>query len=128
METGLTENNKRASPEGSSDEVRRVIHLRRQLITLLRESVTNNRLEEQDVCILSLRMGLEDGTCYSLNATAHMLHKSPEAIRRRQYFVLKKNMRDLRFFKLLRDYAHLVKLPRGITYYLYRYGDDNDTF
>jgi len=61
--------------------------------------------------------------------SSQKLHISPEKIRQRQYLALKKNVKDLRFFKLLQDYARLVKLPRGVTYCLLRYSDDpeNDT-
>ena len=100
-----------------------VTDLRKQLSALMVRQVAANLLDEQDAHILSLRMGLEDGKCYTLNEVSRELHISPEKIRQRQYLTLKKNVKDLGFFKLLRDYARLVKLPRGVTYYLFRYSD-----
>ena len=101
-----------------------VTDLREQLGVVIRTQIAANLLDEQDAYILSLRMGLEDGKCYTLNETSLILHISPEKIRQRQYLALKKNVKDLRFFKLLRDYADLVKLPRGVTYYVLRYSDN----
>ncbi len=111
-------------PEISEDTL--VADLRRQLNAMLRTRVAANLLTEQDAHILSLRMGLEDGKRYTLNEVSYVLHISPEKIRQRQYLALKKNVKDLRFFKLLRDYANLVKLPRGVTYYLLRYSDSTE--
>jgi DNA-directed RNA polymerase sigma subunit (sigma70/sigma32) len=106
-----------------------VTDVRRQLEVMIRTEVAAHLLDEQDARILSLRMGLEDGRCATLNEVSQKLHISPEKIRQRQYLVLKEHVKDLRFFKLLKEYAHLVRLPRGVTYYLLRYSDDpeNDT-
>lgn len=100
-----------------------LVEIRQQLIALLKERVEGHLLTELDEHILSLRLGLSDGECYTLRDTAVRINKSPETIRRRQYLALKRAIRDLRFFKLLRDYACLVNLPRGVTYYLRRYSD-----
>lgn len=105
-----------------------VIIARKLLSAFLQEQVTARVLDEQDERILSLRLGLEDGHCYTLEETGCLVHKSPEVVRRRQYLSLKKAIKDLRFFKLFRDYAHLVHLPKGVTYYLYKYSDYMDTF
>ncbi len=113
-------------PEISFSEDAHVADLRRQLSMMMRIQVAAHLLYEQDAHILSLRMGLEDAKCYTLNEVSHVLHISPEKIRQRQYLALKKNVKDLRFFKLLKDYAHLVKLPRGVTYYLLRYSDSSE--
>jgi hypothetical protein len=110
-------------PEISFPEETLVTDLRRQLSLMMRTQVAANLLAEQDAHILSLRMGLEDGKCFTLNQVSQVLHISPEKIRQRQYLALKKNIKDLKFFKLLRDYADLVQLPRGVTYYLHRYSD-----
>ncbi|HLZ55494.1 MAG TPA: hypothetical protein VKR06_00990 [Ktedonosporobacter sp.] len=99
-------------------EVLPVTEVRKHLSSLLRERVVAGLLDEQDERILSLRLGLEDGKCSTLKETAARVNKSPEVIRRRQYLALKKGVKDLRFFKLLRDYTHLVKLPLGVTYYI----------
>ena len=113
-------------PEESFSEDVLVKDLRKQLSVMMRTQVVADLLDEQDARILSLRMGLEDGKCYTLNEVSHVLHISPEKIRQRQYLALKKNVKDLRFFKLLKDYAHLIKLPRGVTYYILRYSDSSE--
>lgn len=125
-ESRASSTQKGARPEISFFEETLVTDLRKQLSLMLRAQVAANLLDVQDAHILSLRMGLEDSKCYTLNEVSHMLHISPEKIRQRQYLALKKNVKDLRFFKLLRDYAHLVKLPRGVTYYLLRYSDSSE--
>lgn len=111
-------------PEISFSEDTLVADVRRRFSLMMREKVVAHLLDEQDMRILSLRMGLEDGQCATLNEVSCVLHISAEHIRQRQYLALKRNIKDLRFFKLLRDYACLVKLPRGVTYYLLRYSDD----
>src|SRR4051812_43900505 len=103
-------------PDEAVPEEQRIEDLGGQLSALLGELVATHLLTELDRRILSLRMGLEDGSCYTLNETAAILQRSPELVRTRQYLALKKHSRDLRFFKLLRDYARTVKLPRGVTY------------
>lgn len=101
---------------------------RSQLGALLKERVAARLLSEQDERILSLRLGLLDGYCYTLDETSSLLHKSPETIRCRQHLALRRAIKDLRFFKAFRDYAHLVHLPRGVTYYLYKYSEYTDRF
>lgn len=100
-----------------------VTHLRRQLLLIIRKRVAANLLDVSSACILSLRMGLTDGKCYTLNEVSSRLRISPEIVRQRQYLALKRSVRHLPFFQLLNEYAHLVKLPRGVTYYLYRFSD-----
>jgi len=105
-----------------------IIEARNLLRAFLRERVIARLLNELDERILALRLGLEDGHCYTLDETASLIHKSPETIRCRQYLALRRAIKDLHFFKLFRDYAHLVHLPRGVTYYLYKYSEYTDTF
>ncbi len=110
-------------PRGAALSTLPLAEIREQLKALLKERVRENLLAELDQQILSLRLGLDDETCSTLRDTAIRINKSPETIRRRQYLALKRAIKDLRFFKLLRDYASLVDLPRGVTYYLRRYSD-----
>ncbi|HEY1353268.1 MAG TPA: hypothetical protein VGF67_26965 [Ktedonobacteraceae bacterium] len=98
----------------------------RLLRVFLQERVAARLLDEQDERILVLRLGLDDNRCYTLNETAALLQKSPETIRRRQYLTLRRAIKDIQFFKLFRDYARVVPLPRGITYYLYKFGEYTD--
>lgn len=107
-----------SSPHDTTHENQLAESLTRQLNALLSELVVANLLTEQDKRILSLRIGLEDGKCYTLNEVAKMLHKSSELIRTHQYSALKRHTRDPIFFKLLSDYACVVKLPKGVNYYL----------
>jgi len=100
--------------------------LARQLNATLSELVATNLLTEQVKRILTLRMGLEDGKCYTLNEVAQILSKSPEWIRRCQHFALKTCTKNLRFHRLLSEYDQVMKLPRGLTYYLYRYKSDRE--
>ncbi|HEU5377306.1 MAG TPA: hypothetical protein VFV38_17900 [Ktedonobacteraceae bacterium] len=99
----------------------------RLLRVFLRERVAAHLLDEQDERILLLRLGLEDNHCYTLNETAAILEKSPETIRRRQYLTLRRAIKDIHFFKLFREYASVVPLPKGITYYLYKFSEYTDT-
>lgn len=122
MEKSVQPSNQASSEEQSIES------LGGRLRAMLDILVMEKRLTEQDKRILLLRLGLEDGKYHTLNEVGAILCKSPEAIRSRQYIVLKRNTRDLSFFKLLRDYARIVKLPRGVTYYLYRYSDYDDHF
>jgi DNA-directed RNA polymerase sigma subunit (sigma70/sigma32) len=116
------------SPENIPPEEQLKRDLARQLSAKLSELVAARLLTEPFRRILALRMGLEDGTCYTLNEVAKILEKSPEWIRSRQHFALKTCTKDMQFQKLLSDYDRLVKLPRGLTYYLYRYKRDREHF
>jgi DNA-directed RNA polymerase sigma subunit (sigma70/sigma32) len=91
------------------------------LQALLQERAHARLLDEQDVQILLLRLGLQGTHCCTLDETANLLHKSPEVIRQRQYLALRLAVRDPRFEKGLREYSRLVALPRGLTYYLDNY-------
>src|SRR6266700_1859725 len=82
-----------------------VIETRKLLSALLKERVAARLLSEQDERILSLRMGLEDGYCCTLDETANLMYKSPETVRCRQHMALRKAIKDLRFFKTFKDYA-----------------------
>lgn len=104
-----------------------VIEARKLLAAFLKEQTAAHLLDEEDMRILALRLGLEDGHCYTLDETASLIHKSPEVVRRHQYLTLRRAIKDLRFFKLFRDYARLVPLPTGVAYYLYKYSDYPDT-
>jgi DNA-directed RNA polymerase sigma subunit (sigma70/sigma32) len=99
-----------------------------QLNAKLNEMVAAHLLTEQFKRILALRMGLEDGTCYTLNEVAQILARSPEWIRGRQHFALKACTNDADFQKLLGEYDRIVKLPRGLTYYIYRYKYEREQF
>ncbi len=116
------------SPENIPPEEQLKRDLARQLSAKLSELVAARLLTEPFRRILALRMGLEDGTCYTLNEVAKILAKSPEWIRSRQHFALKTCTKDMQFQKLLSEYDQLVKLPRGLTYYLYRYKRDREHF
>jgi DNA-directed RNA polymerase sigma subunit (sigma70/sigma32) len=105
-----------------------LVEARKLMSALLQERVAARLLSVQDERILVLRLGLEDGYCYTLDETASLMHKSPETVRCRQHLALRKAIKDLHFFKAFRDYAHLVHLPRGVTYYLYKYSEYIDTF
>jgi DNA-directed RNA polymerase sigma subunit (sigma70/sigma32) len=91
------------------------------LLTLLQEQVSAHLLNEQALRILILRLGLKDGHCCTLDETSHLMHKSPEIIRQHQHLALRKATRDINFHKALQEYAHFVKLPRGVSYYVYDY-------
>jgi len=109
--------------ELSCSEETVTLHLRRQLLLLIRKQVVANVLDASSACILSLRMGLTDGVCYSLKEVSARVHLSPEVVRRRQYLGLKRCVKQLPFLQLLGEYALLVKLPRGVAYYLYKLSD-----
>jgi DNA-directed RNA polymerase sigma subunit (sigma70/sigma32) len=120
---------KRVQPSNhTSFEEQSVEPLSNELRAMLDALVAEKRLSEQDKRILLLRLGLEGDKCHTLIEVATILDKSPELVRSRQYLALRRNTRDLRFFKLLKEYAHLVKLPRGVTYYLNRYSDGDEHF
>ena len=109
---------------GSDETI--VVHLRRQLLLLIRKQVVESGLDISSVYILSLRMGLTDGACYSLKEVSRQVHLSPEMVRQRQYLAMKRCTGQPIFVQALRDYARLVKLPRGVTYYLHQYSDPDD--
>lgn len=102
--------------------------LARQLRTRLRELVIAKLLTDQVERILLLRLGLEDGQCHTLKEVADILAKSSEWIRIRQHLALKHCTNDLQFKLLLSQYDQIVKLPKGLTYYLYRYKSDKGDF
>ncbi|GCE07705.1 sigma factor-like helix-turn-helix DNA-binding protein [Dictyobacter aurantiacus] len=115
------------SPHGDASHKNQLAQsLAKQIDALLRELVAINLLTEQDQRILSLRMGLKDGKCYTLAEIAALLHKSPELIRSHQYFAMRQHISNPQFFKLLASYAQVVKLPRGLAYYLQRYSKPED--
>ncbi|HEU5381532.1 MAG TPA: hypothetical protein VFV38_39430 [Ktedonobacteraceae bacterium] len=109
--------------ELSCSEETVTLHLQRQLLLVIRRQVVANVLDASSACILSLRMGLTDGVCYTLKDVSKRMHLSPEVVRQRQYLALKRCVRHLPFLQLLNEYAHIVKLPRGVTYYLYKFSD-----
>lgn len=113
------------APEGVS---RPLSEARELLRARLRERVAARLLDQQDERILCLRLGLEDGNCATLIETASLVQKSPETVRCRQYLALRRAIKDLSFLKAFRAYAQLFPLPRGVTYYLYKYSDYPDSF
>lgn len=110
----------------SSGEDRLKKDLATRLSARLSELVGAKFLTEEFKRILALRMGLEDSNCYTLNEVAKILSRSPEWIRGRQHFALKTCTQDPVFHKLLSEYDQVVKLPRGLTYYLYRYPSERE--
>jgi len=110
----------------SSGENRLKKDLPWHLSARLSELVEAKLLTEEFKRILALRMGLEDGNCYTLNEVAKILSRSPEWIRGRQHFALKTCTQDPTFHRLLSEYDRMVKLPRGLTYYLYRYPSERE--
>lgn len=87
--------------------------LQKQLHVFLREQVASHLIEEQDMFILSLRLGLNREKCSTLIETGHVLHLSPECVRQRQHFLLRRKIKSPLFFQLLKAYAHTRKLPPG---------------
>jgi len=90
------------------------------LLSLLQERVASGQLNKLDARILILRLGLEGERCHSLYETASLIHKSAETVRHHQYQSLRHLTKDQYFDQVLREYARLVPLPRGITYYLHK--------
>ncbi|HEX7736250.1 MAG TPA: hypothetical protein VF458_15465 [Ktedonobacteraceae bacterium] len=112
----------------STGVARPLSEARELLRARLRERVVARLLDQQDERILCLRLGLEDGCCATLTETAVLVQKSPETVRCRQYLALRRAIKDLSFLKAFRKYAQLFPLPRGVTYYLYKYSDYPDSF
>jgi DNA-directed RNA polymerase sigma subunit (sigma70/sigma32) len=96
--------------EGENEDIG---HIEEQLRLLLSEEVTSHSIDEQDRLILLLRLGLNSENCYTLTETSQALHLAPERIRQRQYFLLRRKIKNPLFFKLLRKYALGRKLPPG---------------
>jgi len=90
------------------------------LLSLLQERVASGLLNELDARILILRLGLEGERCHSLSETASLIHKSAETVRHHQYQSLRRLTKDPYFDQVLREYARLVSLPRGVAYYLHK--------
>ncbi len=111
--------------KGGGKEVDRVIensalvdNLRRRLLMFLDQELNQGMLDEFDVQILSLSLGLEDGRCLTLKEISMSIQRSPEYIRLRQHFILQRKVKQPLFFLVLEHYARYVKLPRGIIYQL----------
>jgi DNA-directed RNA polymerase sigma subunit (sigma70/sigma32) len=109
---------KESLAESAKVETNTVADLRMQLKLLMREQVEANVIDERDARLLSLRLGLENGTCYTLIEASKVMDISPEYLRQRQHMALRKKIRNPQFFKLLMRYSRLVKLPRGVRGYL----------
>ncbi|GHO91080.1 hypothetical protein KSF_011280 [Reticulibacter mediterranei] len=105
------------SQENPQVEEENIENLRKQLISFLGEQVATRSIEQRDMLILSLRLGLKDEKCYTLVESGRILHTSPECIRRRQHLLLHKHIKDPSFFKLLQTYALIKRLPRGFDLY-----------
>lgn len=93
--------------EGEREEIQK------QLSRFLQEQVAAHSIEERDMLILSLRLGLMSEKCLTLVETGRVLHLSPECIRRRQHFLLQKKIKSALFFQLLRTYSLQRTLPHG---------------
>ncbi|SRR6266568_3651540 len=87
--------------------------IKKQLLSILAEEVASHSIDEQDMLLLSLRLGLNSEKCYTLAEISHVLHMSSERIRQRQYFLLRRKIKNPWFFKLLKVYALSRKLPPG---------------
>lgn len=87
--------------------------IRKQLYTILSEEVEAHTISEQDRLILSLRLGLQSEKYYTLIQVGEALHMLPERVRQRQYFLLRRKIKNPSFFKLLKIYALSRKLPPG---------------
>lgn len=94
--------------EGKSCEV-----LQKQLSTFLNEQVASHSIEEQDRLILALRLGLDGEKCLTLVETGRALDISPERVRQRQHFLLRRKIKNALFFQLLSAYARVKRLPPG---------------
>lgn len=92
----------------------RVLTLRQELSALIQEEVVTQRIDRREALLLSLRLGLIDGECTTLQKTGEILQISPEWIRQRQYFLLKRKVNNPAFFAKLKEYRYLVRLPKGI--------------
>jgi DNA-directed RNA polymerase sigma subunit (sigma70/sigma32) len=88
-------------------------HIRMQLYALLIEELTFHVIEDSDVMLLSLRLGLLDGKCRTLAETGEVLRMSAERIRQRQYLLVRRRMKNTQFLTLLQAYARYRKLPPG---------------
>ena len=92
--------------------------LRRHLLLLLHQQLNRGLLDTQDVQIISLSLGLEDGKCLTLKEIGRSMNHSAEYIRLRQHFILQRKVKHPLFFLVLEEYSHYTKLPRGISYQL----------
>lgn len=106
--------NQRSETQVLSPTQTQVAMLRQELSLLIREQVNAHCIDEREALLLSLRLGLLDGTCATLQKIGEMLNLSPEWVRQRQYFLLKKKITDPHFFARLKEYSRLFHLPRGI--------------
>jgi hypothetical protein len=95
-----------------------VNNLRRRLLMFLDQELKQGMLDEFDVEVLSLSLGLENGRCLTLKEISESMQRSPEYIRLRQHFILQRKVKQPLFFLVLGQYARYVKLPRGIIYQL----------
>jgi hypothetical protein len=98
----------------SVSELNTIATLRSELKVLILEAALQQHIDEIDVLLLTLRLGLENEKCATLTEISSILHRSPEYIRQRQYLILRRKIRNPRFFQKLEAYDLLVRLPRGI--------------
>ncbi|GHO59992.1 hypothetical protein [Ktedonobacter robiniae] len=92
--------------------------IRKHLSELINHQVHNHILNEQDALLLSLRLGLHDGKCYTLAEISLTTNTSRESLRQRQHLALQRKIKDPAFFRLLEHYSQRVKLPRGVHHHL----------
>jgi DNA-directed RNA polymerase sigma subunit (sigma70/sigma32) len=102
----MTQENPQTEDEDGED-------IKKQLRSILAEEVASHSIDEQDMLLLSLRLGLNSEECYTLAETSRALHTSSERVRQRQYFLLRRKIKNPLFFKLLKAYALGRRLPPG---------------
>lgn len=90
----------------SIEELQRLLHD-------LLEAAVPQYITEQDAMLLALRLGLKSEKCYTLVQTGQILHLSPERIRQRQHFLLRRRLKHTLFLAHLKAYAQRRKLPPG---------------
>jgi len=105
---------KRNIVQRSACELNAIAALRHELRELILESARQQHINKTDVLLLTLRLGLENEQCATLTEVSTILGRSPEYVRQRQYLILRRKIRNPRFFQTLEVYDLLVKLPRGI--------------
>lgn len=94
----------------------KIVELRQELSMLIQEMVTAHSIEEKEAKVLLLRLGIIGGTCATLKKTGQILNTSPEWVRQRQFFLMKRKIKNTRFFSKLHEYGTFVHLPKGFLF------------
>lgn len=97
-------------PQRDEDEE----EVKNQLRSILHEEVVSGSINEQDMLILFLRLGLHGDRPYTLAETGQALYILAERVRQRQYFLLHRKIKNPQFFQLLKIYARYRRLPPGL--------------